>query len=102
MSVALITGSAGLVGSEAVEFFADLGMDVVGGDNDMRGTFFGEEASTQWNRQRLEDTLERYTHYEVDIRNEEKIDEIFSHYAPNLEVIIQTNVFIFVTDLAYV
>jgi CDP-paratose 2-epimerase len=90
MSVALITGSAGLVGSEAVEFFADLGMDVVGIDNDMRGKFFGEDASTQWNRQRLEDTLERYTHYEVDIRNEENINEIFSRYASNLEVIIHT------------
>lgn len=90
MSVALVTGSAGLVGSEAVEFFADLGMDVVGIDNDMRGAFFGEEASTKWKRDRLENKLEQYTHYNVDIRDEEQIDKIFSQYEDNLEVVIHT------------
>ena len=43
---------AGLIGSEAVRFFSNLGMDVIGIDNDMRKFFFGEEASTKWNRQR--------------------------------------------------
>ncbi|MCS4193426.1 CDP-paratose 2-epimerase [Salinibacter ruber] len=90
MSVALVTGSAGLVGSEAVEFFANLGMDVVGIDNDMRGAFFGEEASTKWKRQRLKNSLERYIHYDVDIRNEEEINEIFSRYGSALEVVIHT------------
>jgi CDP-paratose 2-epimerase len=90
MSVALVTGSAGLVGSEAVEFFADLGMDVVGIDNDMRGAFFGEEASTKWKRDRLENKLEQYTHYNVDIRDEEQIDKIFSKYKDELEVVIHT------------
>jgi len=52
MSVAVITGSAGLVGSEAVAYFADLGMDVVGIDNGMRAEFFGPEASTRWVRDR--------------------------------------------------
>jgi CDP-paratose 2-epimerase len=47
MSVAIITGSAGLIGSEAVKFFDNLGMQVVGIDNDMRKFFFGEEASTK-------------------------------------------------------
>ena len=51
MSVAVITGSAGLIGSEASAFFAGMGLDVVGIDNDMRKTFFGEEASTSWNRE---------------------------------------------------
>ena len=53
MSVALITGSAGLVGSEAVAYFASLGMEVVGIDNGMRAEFFGKEASTRWVRDRL-------------------------------------------------
>ena len=44
MSVAIITGSAGLVGSEAVRYFASLGMDVVGIDNGMRAEFFGAGA----------------------------------------------------------
>lgn len=57
MSIALITGSAGLIGSEAVKFFAEQGFEVVGIDNDMRRVFFGEDASTTWNRQRLEQAL---------------------------------------------
>lgn len=52
MSVALVTGSAGLVGSEAVAYFADLGMHVVGIDNGMRAKFFGPDASTKWVRDR--------------------------------------------------
>jgi len=48
MSVAIVTGSGGLIGSETVAFFAEAGMDVVGIDNDMRRYFFGEEASTAW------------------------------------------------------
>jgi hypothetical protein len=52
MSAALATGSAGLVGSEAVAYFADLGMDVVGIDYGMRAKFFGPDASTKWVRDR--------------------------------------------------
>ncbi len=52
MGVAIITGSAGLIGSEAVSYFVEKGMDVVGIDNDMRREFFGDEASTDWNRRR--------------------------------------------------
>ena len=59
MSVAVITGSAGLIGSEASIFFADLGLDIVGIDNDLRKTFFGDDASTSWNRERLEEQLGR-------------------------------------------
>ena len=69
MSVAIITGSAGLVGSEAVAYFAAQGMDVVGIDNGMRAQFFGEEASTLWVRRRLTSEIARYRHYEVDIRD---------------------------------
>ncbi len=50
---ALITGSAGLIGSEAALFFAEKGFDIVGVDNDMRSYFFGKEASTEWNRDKL-------------------------------------------------
>lgn len=48
MSIATITGSTGLIGSESVHFFAKLGFDIVGIDNDMR-SFFGQSASTKWN-----------------------------------------------------
>jgi CDP-paratose 2-epimerase len=64
MDVAIVTGSAGLIGSEAVRFFSQLGMHIVGLDNDMRKFFFGEEASTEWNRKRLETEVSNYEHFE--------------------------------------
>jgi len=90
MSVALITGSAGLIGSEAVRFFADLGMDVVGIDNDLRRYFFGESASTAWNRQRLEQEVRRYTHHTLDIRDQAGVDQLCRHYGQALSLIIHT------------
>lgn len=90
MGVAIVTGSAGLIGSEAVRFFSSIGMDVVGIDNDMRKFFFGEEASTKWNRQRLEQEVDNYHHKEVDIRDYERIKEIFEHYGSDISLIIHT------------
>lgn len=49
---ALITGSGGLIGSEAAKFFAEKGFEIVGIDNNMRSYFFGEEASTEWNQKK--------------------------------------------------
>ena len=76
MSVAIITGSAGLVGSEAVAYFAALGMDVVGIDNGMRAEFFGDEASTSWVRDNLNQEIPQYHHNEVDIRDPEAVADI--------------------------
>ena len=90
MSIAIITGSAGLIGSEAAIFFGNLGMQVVGIDNDMRKFFFGEEASTKWNRQRLEKQVKNYKHYDVDIRDYSKIAEIFQHFGQDISLIIHT------------
>lgn len=88
MSVAIVTGAAGLIGSEAVTFFAELGMDVVGIDNDMRRYFFGETASTAWNRERLERATPRYTHEAVDIRDQAAINRIFEHYGRQIALIV--------------
>jgi CDP-paratose 2-epimerase len=90
MSVAIITGSAGLVGSEAVVYFADLGMDVVGIDNGMRADFFGPEASTRWVRDRLRRQVPGYVHHDVDIRNSEAISNIFAHHGHDISLIIHT------------
>lgn len=91
MDVAIITGSAGLIGSEAAQFFANVGMYIVGVDNDMRRVFFGQEASTEWNRRRLEATLnKRYTHVELDIRNAEAIDALFRSYGAAISLVIHT------------
>jgi CDP-paratose 2-epimerase len=89
VSVAVITGSTGLVGSEAASYFGELGMDVVGVDNDMRKVFFGSEASTNWNRERLEGSLGgRYAHHSVDIRDRQKVDEIFGRHGKAIELVI--------------
>lgn len=74
----LVTGSAGLIGSEAVRFYAKKGYNVVGIDNNMREYFFGSDASTEWNKKLLEKEFsEKYKHHNVDIRDNEKIREIF-------------------------
>lgn len=78
---ALITGSAGLIGSEAAKFFAEKGFEVVGIDNDMRSYFFGNEASTAWNRKKVQDQLKKaYTHYNVDIRDNDAVKKIFKKH----------------------
>lgn len=81
MSVVIITGSGGLVGSEACRFFAGKGFEVVGIDNDMRKQFFGPAASTRWQIQQLQETLStRYTHYDIDIRDVAGIEKVFSRF----------------------
>lgn len=89
MAIALITGSAGLIGSEAAIHFANRGLHVVGIDNDMRREFFGDEASTRWNRRRVEQSLgASYTHFASDIRDGDAIDRIFARFGREIELVI--------------
>jgi CDP-paratose 2-epimerase len=90
MSLALITGSAGLIGSEAVRFFSGQGYAVVGLDNDMRREFFGDEASTAWSRRHLEQTVPHYRHEAADIRDAAALERIFGTYNSAIEVVIHT------------
>ena len=60
MKKALITGSAGLIGSESVKFFAEKDFEIYGIDNNMRAYFFGPEASTEWNKNQLEKKYKKY------------------------------------------
>ncbi|MBI4471561.1 MAG: NAD-dependent epimerase/dehydratase family protein [Acidobacteria bacterium] len=90
MSVAVITGSGGLIGSEAARFVHDKGMDVAGIDNDLRSYFFGREASTAWNVEQLQKTLKNYKHACVDIRDEESISKLFRDLASNIELVVHT------------
>jgi CDP-paratose 2-epimerase len=91
VAVALVTGSGGLIGSEAVRHFARLGLDVVGIDNDMRQEFFGPEASTAWNVQRLTADLgSAYSHHGVDIRDRDALARIFKQYGRDIAVVIHT------------
>jgi len=91
LSVALVTGSAGLIGSEAVRHFAGMGLDVVGIDNDMRRYFFGEDGSTAWSLLRLINELgDAYTHFDVDIRDREGLSQVFKKYGADIAVVIHT------------
>ena len=91
MTVILVTGSAGLIGSESVRFFCDRGYTVVGIDNNMRQVFFGENASTQWNRDLLlKKYQERYIHHNIDIRDREAVTKLFQHYGTDISLIIHT------------
>lgn len=77
MDRVLVTGSSGLIGSEAVTFFDALGLDVVGIDNNMRASFFGPKGDTRWNRDRLLATCRRFRHEELDIRDRQGVDRLF-------------------------
>jgi CDP-paratose 2-epimerase len=89
MGVILVTGSGGLIGSEATRYFAGLGYDVVGIDNDMRSMFFGGEASTAWNVHRLQQELGRgYRHHELDVRDREAIIGLISGLGEEIALVI--------------
>ena len=89
MSVTIITGSAGLIGSEAAEWFSGQGLEVAGIDNGMRSQFFGPDASTDWNRERLQDGLgARYTHFSADIRDRDQINKVFERYGRDISLVI--------------
>lgn len=91
MNIILVTGSAGLIGSESVRFFCERGYTVVGLDNNMRQFFFGEHASTQWNRDRLlQDYGNQYIHHNVDIRDRKAITQIFETYGQDIRLVIHT------------
>ena len=77
MSIALITGSSGLVGSESAYFFSSKGFDIVGIDNNFRQVFFGKDASTIWQRNRLKNKIKNYKHFNADIRNYSNLEKIF-------------------------
>ncbi len=76
----LITGSSGLIGSEAVEYYDKQGHQVYGIDNNMRQTFFGSPGDTTWNLERLKQSTSRFIHFDIDIRDNEKISQLFQQY----------------------
>jgi CDP-paratose 2-epimerase len=90
VSIAIITGSAGLIGSEAVRHFAGKGMRVIGIDNDLRSYFFGEEASTGWMQKELLATVRNYEHCDVDIRDQGEILKIFERFGSDIRLIVHT------------
>src|SRR5262245_57334042 len=90
MSIAVVTGAAGLIGSETCKKFHDEGFDVVGIDNDMRAQFFGPDASTAGTRRQLEASLKRYTHECLDIRDAAKIESLFVRLGRAVNAVVHT------------
>ena len=73
LGTSLVTGSSGLIGSEAVEYFDRKGYRVVGVDNNMRRVFFGAAGDTTWNLERLKKSTSRFEPRDVDIRDRERV-----------------------------
>jgi CDP-paratose 2-epimerase len=90
MSSAIVTGSAGLIGSETCKKFHEEGFDVIGIDNDMRAQFFGEDASTARTREQLISTLSHYRHDSLDIRDRSAVESLFSNLGKEIRVVIHT------------
>jgi CDP-paratose 2-epimerase len=90
MSIAIVTGSAGLIGAEAARHFAGLGLTVIGIDNDMRRRFFGDDSSTRWSRSALETGLKNYRHVDADIRDVSAMREVFARYGSDIALVTHT------------
>lgn len=83
MATMLVTGSSGLIGSEVVSYFSELGWSVHGADNNMRANLFGPEGDTSWNRRRLLARFPGFVHHEVDIRNRALCAELLDALKPD-------------------
>ena len=88
MSIALITGSCGLVGSESAQFFSRKGFEIVGIDNNARKFFFGKDGDISWIKSKLKKEIKNYKHYNTDIRNYALLLKIFKKYKKRISVII--------------
>ena len=90
MPIAIVTGSAGLIGSESTKALHARGFTIVGIDNDMRAYFFGEDASTKGNNNSLSERLPNYLPKSVDIRDWEATERLFKEYGSDIKLVIHT------------
>ena len=90
MPIAIVTGSGGLIGSESARYFCEQGFDVIGLENDMRARFFGPEASTAAVTRRLQEELEEFRSFELDIRDAARVLDLFSRHGRQIELVVHT------------
>src|SRR5436190_9771677 len=90
MPTALVPGSGGLVGSESVRHFVRAGYEVVGLENDMRARFFGPTASTRPTTERPAEKLDEFRSMELDIRDRQGVERLFSGLGSRIELVIHT------------
>ena len=88
MSLAIITGSSGLVGSETAKFLLDKGFDVLGIDNNERKKLFGKDGDTNKIKRNLIKNYKKYRHFNIDIRNLSGLEKIFKKYNKNINFIL--------------
>jgi CDP-paratose 2-epimerase len=79
----LVTGSSGLIGSEVVRYFAEIGDTIFGIDNNMRADFFGPAGDTRWNERRLVSLYSNFHHFDTDIRDRKEVSKVLSDVRPD-------------------
>jgi CDP-paratose 2-epimerase len=84
--IVLVTGSSGLIGSEAVDHYGRRGATVHGLDNNLRRRFFGPEGDTTWNLQRLQAEVPGFLHHDLDIRDRERVAALLADLRPDLVI----------------
>ncbi len=89
-SIAMITGSAGLIGSEAVRFFSSKFDLLIGIDNNMRKYFFGPDGSIEWNLKRIKKEIPNYQHHDLDIRDKSSTQTLFEQYGADIKLVLHT------------
>jgi CDP-paratose 2-epimerase len=90
MSVAIITGSGGLIGGASTAHFSPFFERIIGIDNDMRQVFFGREASTRWHVDELREHISNYVHHDIDIRDRDALERLFAEHGSAISLIIHT------------
>src|SRR5215210_1423244 len=83
MNSVLVTGSSGLIGSEAVAYFDQRGWRVFRVDNNMRADFFGPKGDTTWNLNRLKSATKNFQHNQLDIRDRSAVVKLIAELKPN-------------------
>jgi CDP-paratose 2-epimerase len=82
----LVTGSSGLIGSEAVRYFDRRGVRVYGLDNNMRADFFGPQGDTTWNLRQLRESCRHFEHQPLDIRDRPAVLRAIEETRPDLVI----------------
>ena len=90
MSLVLITGSCGLVGSESCTFFAEKGFEILGVDNNSRKSFFGKDGDIGWIKNKLKRDINKYNHFNLDIRDYNGLEKIFKKYKKRIKLVIHS------------
>jgi CDP-paratose 2-epimerase len=89
MSICIVTGSGGLIGSETVRQFSEKFDLIIGIDNDMRSYFFGENSSVKESISELR-KIPNYQHFETDIRNYDRLQKIFEWHGDKIQMVVHT------------